>query len=134
MHSPVSSGARMCLPCWASRARCGREGGCWPVSLGDDDRPLTFWRALRTAEFWLLLTGCMVAAAGISAWVVVPLLVAGLSISSLPQHIGFWPRAQRVGVEGAWWRTVALSTLNNLAASCAAFLLGIGWRWLLLMW
>jgi hypothetical protein len=33
-----------------------------------------------------LLIGCIAAAAGVSAWVAMPLLVAGLSISSLPKY------------------------------------------------
>jgi hypothetical protein len=77
--------------------------------LGDDDRPLTAWRALRAPEFWLLLVGCIAAAAGVGAMVVVPLIVAGLSISSFPKYMTLWPCAKRAGVEGAWWRTVARS-------------------------
>jgi hypothetical protein len=50
----------------------------------------------------------------------VRLLVAGLSISSLLKYI-----TSRCGRAGAWWRTVALSMLKNLAAGCGAFLLGI---------
>jgi hypothetical protein len=44
--------------------------------------------------------------------------------------VALWPRAQRVGADGARWRTVALSLLNSLAASCAAFLLGVVCRWI----
>jgi hypothetical protein len=62
-------------------------------------------------------------------WVVVPLLVAGLSISSLPKYIALWPRAQRAGAERVWWQTVMLSVLNNVAAAGGAFLLGIVTRW-----
>jgi hypothetical protein len=61
---------------------------------------------------------------------VVPLLVAGLSISSLPKYMTLWPCAKRAVVEGAWWHTVALSMLNTLAVGCGAFLLGIVARWL----
>jgi hypothetical protein len=94
--------------------------------LSDDPRPLTAWRALRSSEFWLLLlVGCIAAAAGVGAWVVVPLLVAGLSISSVPKYIALWPRARRVGVESAWWRTVALSIFNSLAAACGAFVVAV---------
>ena len=51
------------------------------------DRPLTVRRALRSPVFWLLLVGCIAALAGVEVWVVVPMLVAGLSISSLPKYI-----------------------------------------------
>jgi hypothetical protein len=96
----------------------------------DDDKPLTLWRALRSAEFWLLLVGCIAAMARLSVWVVVPLLVAGLSISSLPKYIALWPRARAVGAERVWWQTVALSVFNNVGASCAAFVFGVAARWL----
>jgi hypothetical protein len=85
-------------------------------------------RALRSSEYWLLPVGCVVAVAGAGVWIVVPMLVAGLSISSLPQYVALWKRAQRAGVGGAWWRTVTLSMLNNLAASCGAFVLGVVFR------
>ena len=91
---------------------------------------LTFWRALRSPEYWLLLVGCIAATAGVSAWIAVPLLVAGLSVSSLPKYIALWPRAERVGAERVWWQTVGLSMFNNLATSCGAFVLGILCRWL----
>ena len=51
------------------------------------DRPLTGRQALRSPVFWLLLVGCIAALAGVEVWVVVPMLVAGLSISSLPKYI-----------------------------------------------
>jgi hypothetical protein len=47
----------------------------------DEQKPFTIWRALRSPEFYLLLVGCMAAVAGVG--IVVSLLVAGLSISSL---------------------------------------------------
>jgi hypothetical protein len=53
--------------------------------LDGDDRPLTVRRALRSPEFYLLLVGCVAAVAGIGVWIVVPMLVAGLSISPLPK-------------------------------------------------
>jgi hypothetical protein len=65
-------------------------------------------------------------------WVVVALLVAGLSISSLPKFIALRQRAQRVGADWEWWVTVALSALNSFAAACGAYMLGVVARWLLL--
>jgi hypothetical protein len=103
--------------------------GLDPMPL-DDNKPLTFKQALRSAEFYLLLVGCIAAAVGVEVWIVVPLLVAGLSISALSKYVTPWPQAQRVGAEGAWWRTVALSVLNSLATGRGAFLLGIVARWL----
>jgi hypothetical protein len=100
--------------------------------LGDDDRPPTAWRALRAPEFWLLLVGCIAAAAGVGAMVVVPLIVAGLTISSLPKYMTLWPCGKRAVVEGPWWRTVALSMLNTLAVGCVDFVPGTvaRWQWL----
>ena len=94
------------------------------------DRPLTGRQALRSPVFWLLLVGCIAALAGVEVWVVVPMLVAGLSISSLPKYVAIWPIAQRAGAERAWWQTVTLSMLNNIAAAYAAFMAGIAVRWL----
>lgn len=120
-------------------ARIGRREDL-PAGLGpglviegpsaEEPSALTVKRAVVSAEFYLLLVGCIAGAVGVSAWLVVPLLVVGLSISALPKYIALWPRAQRVGAEGAWWRTVALSVVNNLAASCGAFLVGVLARWL----
>ena len=87
-------------------------------------------QALRSPEFWLLFVAAFAAAAGLSGWIIVPLTLAGLSISSLPKYFELWPRARNVGAEGEWWRTLALSALNSFAASCAAFLLGRGIGWL----
>ena len=102
------------------------------MMLGDEDRPLTGWRALRSPEYWLLLVGCLAAGAGVGAMLVVPLLVAGLSISSLPKHIASWPRARRADAEREWCQTVVSSIFNNLATACVTFLLGIvaRWQWL----
>ena len=68
--------------------------------------------------------------AGVTGWIVIPLAVAGLSISSLPKYIELWPRAAGVGAQSEWWKTVALSTFNSLAAAVAAFVLGKVVRWL----
>jgi len=34
-------------------------------------------------------------AAGVAWWVMVPLVVAGLSIVSMPKYIALWPRARK---------------------------------------
>ena len=108
----------------------GIEGPAAPAMLGDDNRPLTGWRTLRSPEFWLLLVGCIAAVAGVEVWIVVPLLVVGLSIASLPKYVAVWPLAQRAGAEHEWWVTVLLSFLSNFAAGYAAFMAGIAMRWL----
>ena len=90
---------------------------------------MTFWQALRASEFWLLLVSAVAAVLGLPWWVVVPLTVAGLSISSLPKYIELWPRAVEANVQGEWWRTVGLSLLNTLGASVAAFMMGLAIRW-----
>ena len=92
------------------------------------DERQRFWRA---PEFWLLLVGAFVSMIGVRWWVVVPLVLGGLSLSSLPKYLELWPRARDVGAQVEWWKTVALSTFNSLAAAVAAFVLGnfVGWFW-----
>ncbi len=95
------------------------------------EEPGTTWRFWREPEFWLLLLVAALASTfGLTVWIVVPLTVAGLSISSLPKYVALWPRARDVGAEAEWLKTVLLSMLNNLAAACAAFLFGNVSRWL----
>jgi len=97
--------------------------------MSDADGRLTFRRALRAPEFWLLLAATLAAAGGLNWWVVVPLTLAGLSIASLPKYAALWPRVRRAGAEREWLMTVTLSMFNNLATSYAAFLLGAAIRW-----
>jgi len=97
--------------------------------MGDPGGRLTFRRALRAPEFWLLVTASLAATGGVQAWVAVPLTLAGLSITSLPKYAALWPRARRAGAERAWLIIVSLSMFNNLATACAAFLLGTAIRW-----
>ena len=101
-----------------------------PDAKESNDKPLTFLRALRCLEYGLLVAGAVCAMLGVSAWVVVPLLMAALSASALQKYIELWPAAQRVGAERAWWRTVALSMLSTFAAACGTYLIGIATRWL----
>ena len=97
----------------------------------ENDKPVTLRRALRMPEFWLLLVASAAACFGVRWWVVVPLAVAGLSISSLPKYIELWPRVRAVGAEWEGWKTIALSMFNKLATSVAAFAVGrlSGWLW-----
>ena len=95
-----------------------------------DERPLTFWRAVRQSEFWLLAAAAVAAMFGVAWRVTVPLVVAGLSMSSLPKYIALWPRAREVGAEGEWWRTVARSELCATAAAGGAHVAGVLTRWL----
>ena len=92
----------------------GERGGAW-----------------RAPEFWLLFTAAVCGAFGLSWWIVIPLTVAGLSISSLPKYIELWPRAQAAGATHQWLATVGLSMLNSLGAALAAFAVGcaVGWFW-----
>ena len=71
------------------------------------------------------------AASCVAWWIIVPLTLAGLSVSSLPKYIELWQRAERASAQGEWWNTVALSTFDSLAAAVAAFVLGklLGWLW-----
>jgi ABC-type sulfate transport system permease component len=87
-------------------------------------------RALSSQEVHVRrVLGTVVSMFGLSWWIVVPLTLAGLSASSLPKYIELYPRAQRVGTQSEWWKTVTLSTFNSLAAAVAAFLLGNLLRW-----
>ena len=97
--------------------------------MNDDDQ-MTFWRALLSPEFWLLLITALGASAALQWWIGLPLCVAGLSISALPKYIELWPKAYKVGAERAWFMTVVLSMFNNLASSCGVYLLGYLVRWL----
>lgn len=96
----------------------------------DDATRMRGLRTLRAPEFWLLLVATSAAALGLSAWLVIPLTIAGLSISSLPKYVELRPRVRKAGVEREGYITIALSLLNNFATSCAAFVLGILARWL----
>jgi hypothetical protein len=101
------------------------------IELSDErEEPMTFRRALRQPDFWLLLVAAVAATAGLSAWIVMPMTVAGLSISSLPKYVALWPRAAKAGAARAWWTTVLLSMLNNLGAAAGVVLVGALSRWL----
>ena len=116
-------------------ARAGRIVASAVLVLGDEvhwveedeDKRQSFWRA---PEFWLLLAASGVSTLGVTGWIVIPLALVGLSISSLPKYIELRPRAERVGAQAEWWKTVGLSVLNNLAAAVGAFVLGNLVRWL----
>jgi hypothetical protein len=96
----------------------------------EDHTSLTLPRALRAPEFWLLLVASVAATAGVGWWVTVPLVVAGLSIVSMPKYIALWPRAREVGAELEWWKTIAQSMFNNLACACGVQVLGVSARWM----
>jgi hypothetical protein len=100
---------------------------CRQVSEEEQETLRRWWRA---PEYWLLVAAMFVSMVGVAWWIVVPLTMAGLSVSSLPKYIGLWPRAERVGAQAEWWKTVGLSTFNSFAAAVAAFLLGNVLRWL----
>jgi hypothetical protein len=95
------------------------------------DEATTFVDALRSAEFWMLLTGALAAGFGVSAWFTVPAVAAGLLISSLSSFAGLYSRAREVGALGAFWLMVGGSLLNAVVASAAATIAGrlIWWAW-----
>jgi hypothetical protein len=97
--------------------------------VGEEEQDI-FRRWWRAPEYWLLVAAALLAMLGVAWWIIVPLTVAGLSVSSLPKCIELWPQADRVGAQAEWWKTVALSTFNSLATAIAAFLLGNLVRWL----
>jgi hypothetical protein len=66
---------------------------------GDDEKAMTFRRALRTPEYWLLLVTALAGCLGVAWWIAVPLATAGLSISSMPKYVELWPRVQRADAE-----------------------------------
>jgi hypothetical protein len=41
----------------------------------EQEKKRGFFKALRSPEYWLVVTACVVAAGGVSAWLVVPLAV-----------------------------------------------------------
>ena len=98
--------------------------------MGDDaHKPPTVRRALRTPEFLLLLVACFVSMYGVNAWIVIPLVVIGLSINSLPKYWRLWPKARAVGEEWMWVLSVAASLINALAAACALVVFAALNRW-----
>ena len=98
--------------------------------MDDDEKPLTFRRALLASEFWLLLVACGVSTYGVGAAIVIPLVVVGLSAASLPKYIALWPRARDVGAEREWLITVALSFINCLGTACGIVVFAAINRWL----
>jgi hypothetical protein len=56
-----------------------------------------------SGEEFVRVAAAIAAAAGDGPWEVVPLIVAGLSISLLPKFIALWPRARAGGAQAAWW-------------------------------
>ena len=62
-------------------------GVCRQVSEEEQDTLRRWWRA---PEYWLLVAAMFVSMLGVAWWIVVPLTVAGLSVSSLPKYIGLW--------------------------------------------
>jgi hypothetical protein len=96
----------------------------------DDGEVMTFRRALRAPEFWLLMVTALAGCFGVAWWVALPLATAGLSISSLPKYIAMWPRVRAAGAEWEWWKTVGLSMLNNVGGACAGLLVGVVSRWM----
>ena len=98
----------------------------------NDNEPDTGWlKSFRQPEYWLLLVtaagGCVTRA----WWVVIPLCVAGLSISALPKYIKLWPRAESTGHRKEWFATVGLSLLNSSGVASAAYMIGVIIRWVL---
>jgi hypothetical protein len=61
--------------------------------MRDADERLT--SALRAPEFWLLVAASLAAAGGVPWWIVLPLTLAGLSVTSLPKYVELWPRVRR---------------------------------------
>lgn len=99
--------------------------------MSDDDQPATFVRALRAAEFWLLLIAAMAAGFGVSATITVPATMAGLLIASLPKYVPLHARAKAVGAESKFWATILSSILIAAVTSIATHILGrtIWWLW-----
>ena len=89
-----------------------------------------FLRDITSKEFLLILAATVCAMFGVVWWVAVPLTVAGLSLSSFPKYVEQLPRAREAGAEWAVWQCLALSGFNNVVCGVAAFVLGVGIRWL----
>ena len=97
--------------------------------VDEHEKPPSFWRALRASEFWLLLVACFVSMYGVRAVIVIPLVVVGLSIKSLPKYLALWPKARATGGEWMWALAVAASFVNALAAACALVVFAALNRW-----
>ncbi len=96
-----------------------------------DDAPVTFLRALRSAEFWLLFVAALAAGFGVSAMITIPATLAGLLMSSLPKYIPLHARAKAVGADVAFWAMILSSILICTATSIAAHVVGrlTWWLW-----
>jgi hypothetical protein len=103
----------------------GIVGQVSAMGAHDDRAPMTLRRALRAPEFWLLVVASIAATVGVRWWVTVPLVVAGLSIASIPKFVALWPRAREVGAELEWWKTIAMSMFNNLGCACGVQMVGV---------
>ena len=68
--------------------------------MDEDGKPLTVRRALRAAEFWLLLVAAIAAVFRVPWWVTVPLVMGGLSISSLPKYVELGFGTERENLAG----------------------------------
>lgn len=88
-------------------------------------------RDVLRSEFWLLLVGAVCAGFGVTGWIVVPAVMAGLLISSLPKYGPLYRQAQEVGAEVPFWITVLSSVIIALVAALAAFIAGrfTWWLW-----
>lgn len=97
--------------------------------MNDDEKPMTTRRAFRAPEFWLLVVAGMVSMYGVRAAIVIPLVVVGLSLASLPKHLSLWSRARAVGAEWEWLITVAVSFVISLTTACAIVVFAAINRW-----
>ena len=95
--------------------------------MDNDEKPMTLRSAFWAAEFWLLFAG-MVSTYGVSAVIVIPLVVIGLSIALLP-NFSLWSQAREVGDEGMWLVMVALSLANSLLTACGVVMFAEITRW-----
>lgn len=98
-----------------------------------DEPKLTFRRALRSPEFWLLMVTCAAPIINVR-WgaIAVPFCIVGLEISSLPKYLALRSRCEALGPRAMreWYKTVWLSLLNSTGASCAAYVFGFVAKWL----
>ena len=78
---------------------------------------------------WLILSVAVAGIAGVGWFFAVPLGAVGLMLLAWPKYAALLPRVWRTGAERAFGVTMALSTLNALGASAAAFALGAVIRW-----
>ena len=95
----------------------------------EEEKLFSLRRATRSPEFWLFVVAGIVSTYDVSASIVIPLVMVGLTSASLPKHFELWPKAREDGAEVKWLIRVAMSLASSLFNACAVVGLAHFNRW-----